>query len=273
MQTYNQILAVSEVFFSNFKPGDYIDRKVNYINKWMERNRLDAVVLGVSGGIDSAVCYKLIELAMKRPDSPIKRFSALSIPITDSKGTTGQSEAVRLAKLLDSNIEVIGIGAAARQMAEALAVSEDPFARGQLDYWLRPAMLYGETARLRSLGYSAVVCGTINASEKFLGFYGKHTDVCDFCPITDLVKSRVFKVAEVLGVPQEIIDAKPSGGVYSGETDEELIGATYADIEAYMYMISGGIALPEGVEAVQVIRSWRDRNSFKFLRPLNTVEL
>lgn len=269
MQKYNEILAVSALF----NPEEYIERKVSAINKWMSDNRLDAVVLGVSGGIDSAVCYKLIELAMKRPGSPIKKFSALSIPITNSKGTTGQSEAVSLAKLLDSHIEVLGIGAAALQMAEALAVSEDPFARGQLDYWLRPAMLYGEVARMRAFGYSAVVCGTINASEKFLGFYGKHTDVCDFCPITDLVKSRVFKVAEVLGVPQEIIGAKPSGGVYSGETDEELIGATYADIEAYMYMLSCGIVLPDGIDPVQVIRSWRDRNSFKFLRPLNTVEL
>ena len=276
MSNYAKLVEESKAHWEIFSPAEYAMRKAMHINGWLRAEGLNAVVIGISGGVDSAVCYKLLKLAQAQPGSPLKKISALSIPIRNSQGTTGQAEAVRLARLLGDDVETLDISAGAQKMAEVLAVEGNPFARGQMDYWLRPAILYGEAAELQTRGdYRAVVCGTINACEKFLGFYGYHTDPCDFCPITDLVKSRVFAVAKFLGVPEEIINAKPSGGVYSGATDEELIGASYEAVEAYMYGHKTIHPLwdEEAIPEFDGIAKQLNATHFKRRRPLDTVEL
>lgn len=280
MSNYAKLVEKSKAHWENFNPDEYILEKAKAINEYLRRDGLDAVVIGISGGIDSAVCLKLLELAAKLDDSPLKAILPVSIPIVGSIGTTGQGNAVRLANLLVPGIEVIHVGEASNLMYREMttdAMMQNEFVKGQLDYWLRPAILYGKSAYLRSTGFESVVCGTINACEKFLGFYGYHTDPCDFCPITDLVKSQVFKVAKVLGVPEEIINAKPSGGVYTGQTDEELFEGTYEAVEAYMhlYLNTPPFMWDEAEDCPEFkgILAQRASTRFKRRRQLDTVEV
>jgi NAD+ synthase (glutamine-hydrolysing) len=86
----------------------------------------------------------------------------------------------------------------------------------------------------------SVVVGTTNRSEgAYIGFFGKASDgMVDIQPIYDIHKSEVYQVAKLLGVPQNIIDATPSGDVFDGRVDEQMIGASYDFLELYQLILS-----------------------------------
>ena len=84
-----------------------------------------------------------------------------------------------------------------------------------------------------SLNY--LVAGTGNRSELTIGYFTKYGDGgVDLLPIGSLLKSEVRTLAQELGVPQPIIDKPPSAGLWLGQTDEEEMGFTYADLERYL---------------------------------------
>lgn len=260
---------------SHFYPKEYIALKIKAINKWCIENNINTFVIGVSGGIDSAVTYRLIELASQQYDSPIKKIVPLSMPISGSAGTTGQVDAIDLAKELVHNIEVIELGQVA-DLFHTTIEAKTEFAKGQLDYYLRPAAMYGKVAMLQTDGWRPVVCGTINGTELFLGYFGKKTDPCDVILIHDLTKRQVYQISHHLGIPSSIKEAKPSGGVSTGQTDEELIGATYEEIEAFMYlskvvgMTDDDIYEQYEVVPFENILKQRNSNRHKFKRPIDS---
>ena len=84
--------------------------------------------------------------------------------------------------------------------------------------------------------FPSLVVGTTNRDEgAYLGFFGKASDgMVDVQPISDLHKSEVYAIARELDVPQVVIDAPPSGNVFDGRIDEEMIGAPYWFVELYL---------------------------------------
>ena len=98
-----------------------------------------------------------------------------------------------------------------------------------------------------SLNY--LVAGTGNRAELTIGYFTKYGDGgVDVLPIGDLLKSDVGAVARELGVPQAIIDKAPSAGLWLGQTDEEEMGFTYAELERYL---TGG---PDAVAPALALR-------------------
>jgi len=85
----------------------------------------------------------------------------------------------------------------------------------------------------------SIVSGTTNRDEgAYLGFYGKGSDgMVDLQPIADIHKSEVFKTSKLFNIPNEVIEAVPSGDVWDGRNDEQMIGAPYQFIEAYLIML------------------------------------
>jgi NAD+ synthase len=109
---------------------------------------------------------------------------------------------------------------------------------------LRMATLYFVA---NSLNY--LVAGTGNRSELTIGYFTKYGDGgVDLLPIGHLLKSDVRSLARELGIPQSIIDKAPSAGLWIGQTDEEEMGFTYADLENYL---TGG---PDGVSPALAMR-------------------
>jgi NAD+ synthase len=85
------------------------------------------------------------------------------------------------------------------------------------------------------------VCGTGNKTELTIGYFTKFGDgASDILPLGDLYKSRVREIARELGVPQKIIDKKPSAGLWSGQTDEEEIGFSYEELDRTLQEIHAG---------------------------------
>lgn len=227
--------------------------KVDRIHAWLRASALDSVVLGLSGGVDSATVLALLLHAKRQEGSPIRRVVALLLPIA-SQGATNQDGATARGRLVARALEAehweapIGdaLAAVVRSLEAGASKHEnnsgstttrfDAWSEGQCLSVMRTPALYGAAALLQSQGFRSIVAGTTNRDEgSYLGFFGKASDaMVDLQPISDLHKSEVRLLARRLNVPTEIIDAVPSGDVFDGRVDEEMIGASYDDVELFV---------------------------------------
>lgn len=220
---------------------------IKYITDWLsfysERSGTRGFVVGVSGGIDSAVTSKLAALTGK----PVL---CLEMPIYQSR------EQVSRAK---KHIEVL-TKAHPSVSFEKLDLSSvfDAF-MAQLpdfhDFDKHQHSLVNVRARLRmtTLYYFAglhnyLVVGTGNRIEDFgIGFYTKYGDGgVDLSPIADLVKTEVYQLGEELNIIPEIMNAPPTDGLWGDDrTDEDQIGASYPELEWAMSMHDAGKSASE----------------------------
>ena len=229
-----------------FDAKSFLARKLIRINNWFLEHGIDSCVIGVSGGIDSAVAVALLSKAAKLPASPIKGVLALSIPIYNA-GTTGQKEATDCAwlatrQLNNVDYKIVDISDAFGSVANASQKKEDgvhkfysEWVLGQLAPIMRTPVVYYHAAELQARGYKSVVAGTINRDEgAYIGYFGKASDATvDIQLLHDLHKSEVMALARLLEVPNGIVGRAPTGDVFDGKTDGELIGAPYWFIELY----------------------------------------
>lgn len=194
------------------------------------------VVLGLSGGVDSALVAKLCADAIG-PD----RVLALGLP--DGKGRKDLKDARRYAKSLGIEFRVIGIGPIATAMEKRMKGSGATLiARGNVRARARMSVLYfvaNEEGRL--------VMGTGNKSEVLSGYFTKFGDGgVDFQPIGDLYKTQVREMARHLGVPAEIVEKTPTAGLWRGQTDEGELGISYDELDRILL----GIELQMEPEAI-----------------------
>lgn len=217
-----------------------LEAKVGRLQQWFRSEGLDTAVVGLSGGIDSAVVLGLLLRAAAAADSPLRQVVAVSIPIAGS-GATGQDEALTRARLVadrfGAELWVCPLGPVHDQLLRTVGGASgrtfDAWAAGQMLSVERTPVLYGAVALLRQSGAQAVVVGTTNRDEgAYLGFFGKASDaMVDVQPISDLHKSEVVALARVLGVPAAVLAVTPSGDVWDGRHDAEMIGVSYDDVE------------------------------------------
>ncbi len=222
----------------------YVDEKIKVINNFFETNKLDSAVLGISGGIDSAVTLYLLDRASKVEGSPLKKILPLSLPIFNVNGVTGQSDASKYALLimdeLDYELKEINLTAPYEAILNSTPYignnSNRAWAEGQMASILRTPILYYHAAMLQTEGYKSIVVGTTNLSEYKIGFFGKASDMCnDLQILMDIYKSEVYRVAEYLEIPNYIINRTPKGDVWDGRNDVDMIGATYDELELFLY--------------------------------------
>jgi len=220
------------------KTDKVIDYIVNWLKDYAVEAKVNGFVIGVSGGIDSAVtstlCAKTglptlcLEMPIHQAASQVNR--ALNhvnwLKEIFSNVTLNQ---INLTPVFDSLIEALPKVETEEDRFMALANTRARLRMTTLYYY---AGLYG-----------FLVAGTGNKVEDFgVGFYTKYGDGgVDLSPIADLLKSEVYQIAKILGVNQEIIDAAPTDGLWGDDrTDEDQIGASYPELEWAMLMDSKG---------------------------------
>jgi NAD+ synthase len=217
----------------------------NELTDWLQQRvaaaRARGLVVGLSGGIDSAVVVRLCQMAM--PDHVVGVIMPCHSDPRDEADARLVAEhfnlpvaRVDLAPAHDALLNAGGsaIAALGRQISFAGA-SDTTDIRARV-----PAANLKPRLRMATLYYIAnsfnyLVAGTGNRSELTIGYFTKYGDGgVDVLPIAHLLKSEVRNLADQLGVPQPIIDKAPSAGLWLGQTDEAEMGFTYADLENYL---------------------------------------
>ncbi len=193
---------------------------ISFIKKKIESSGTDGVVVGVSGGVDSAVtAYLCVEalgskrtLALIMPDMRITPES----DIQDAKGVVNE---------LGIESKLIDIAPIHRSFMRFL--ERNVVAEGNLRARIRMSMLYYHANALNRL-----VVGTGDKSELLLGYFTKYGDGgVDFLPIGDLYKTEVRKLGEILGISRTIISKQSSPRLWAGQTAEAEIGLPYEEID------------------------------------------
>ena len=256
-----------------FDPERALAAKVAALDHYLRCSGIAAAVVGVSGGVDSALTLALLRRVADRPRSPLRRLVAALIPIRSPAGATGQDAALargrEVAAAFAAEVAVIDLsqGQAALKAAvdAGLGVRGGPWADGQLVSYARTPALYYAAALLAQEGAPALVCGTTNRDEgAYLGFFGKASDgMVDLQPISDLHKSEVYALAARLGVPDVVLRAVPTGDTYDGRPDEVMIGAPYDFVELYTALLTvddpadrARLCAPWGPEARAAWDAW-----------------
>lgn len=195
--------------------------------RWIQDRTREAgakgVVLGISGGIDSAVVAALAKQAF--PDDVL----GLIMP------SHSQPRDAEHAWLVAEKFAIPAIHIDLTQITEQLiglldGASPHPLASANIRPRLRMICLYYQAQKNNYL-----VLGTGNRTELYTGYFTKYGDGgVDLLPIGGLVKAEVRELARFLGVPQEIIEKPPSAGLWEGQTDEGEIGLTYEEMDRYL---------------------------------------
>ncbi len=267
----------------DFRPNEALRAKSRLINDYMAASGLSAVVVGVSGGVDSALVLALADHARRQPGSPIRRLVAALIPMFTS-GATSQDRALErgreVAERYGAEIAHIDLSQSKTVLQEAVdrgcGRQGQPWAAGQLVSYLRTPALYYLAANLAEAGYPALLWGTTNRDEgAYIGFFGKASDgMVDLQPISDLHKSEVYQLARLLEVPRSVLEAVPSGDTFDGRVDEQMIGAPYDFLELYQGALERGFELPaQAADWVAAVEDLHRRNLHKYLANSPAVHL
>jgi NAD+ synthase len=100
-----------------------------------------------------------------------------------------------------------------------------------------------------------MVVGTSNKSERSVGYFSKYGDgAADICPLADIYKTEIYKIAEYLGVPARIIEKTPSAGLWKGQTDEGELGVTYRELDSILRALELGRDPTEAPELVARVK-------------------
>lgn len=208
-----------------------IELTVEWLRSIVSDSGTKGVLVGLSGGIDSAVVANLIKRAF--PESSLGVILPCKSNPKDAQDAIAVAEACGIdfftVDLTEEHDALMG-KISRRLEIEGKNIESKQLYDANLRARLRMTTLYGVG---NALGY--LVAGTDNAAELYTGYFTKYGDGgVDILPIANLLKKEVFQWAEVLGVPRQVIDRKPSAGLWDGQTDEEEMGTTYDCIDAFL---------------------------------------
>ncbi len=208
----------------------------SFIAHQLEASGRKGIVLGLSGGVDSALVATLCARAV----GP-KRVLALGLP--EGEGGADLADARAYAKDLRIAFRVVDIAPFVAALERALRPApSDRIARGNLRARTRMIVTY-----YMANTEDRVVMGTGNKSELLSGYFTRWGDGgVDFLPIGDLYKTQVRAMARALGVPERIVGKTPTAGLWPGQTDEGELGISYDDLDRVLL----GIELQMEPEAI-----------------------
>jgi NAD+ synthase len=246
-------------------PGLAVRIIVRFIRQEAERAGFSRLVVGLSGGLDSAVALKLSAQALGAANT-----LAVALPYRDS-APESLDLAEQVARETGVRLETIPITPMADPYLARLPAA-DRVRRGNVLARLRMVVLYDLSARDRAL-----VCGTSNKTELLLGYTTVHGDsACALQPIGDLYKTQVRVVGEYLGVPAAILERAPSADLWEGQTDEGDLGFTYAEADRLLArLVDGRLSvarlIEEGFDPALVRRLRQRIRKSQFKRSLPAV--
>lgn len=223
------------------------EKIAGYLEDWIKDKFREAgaerAVLGISGGIDSALLAALLAKTLGPENVTGVIMPCHSMPVDEE-----------YARLLAGAIKIktvkVDLSSVYDAMTSALAEGGEEIgglASANIKPRLRMAALYSIAQQ-----QGALVCGGGNKDEITMGYFTKYGDAgVDLLPLADLLKGEVWAAAEYLGVPHEIIDRPPTAGLWDGQTDEAEMGLTYRELDAYIATGEGAEEAKSKIEAAK----------------------
>jgi len=222
-----------------FAPEAAAERCEAFIREAVAASGRSGLVIGLSGGIDSAVSAGLAVRALGKD-----RVHGVLLPYATSSAAS-RTDAEAVAGALGIATETVEI----TPMVDAfLAGMEDadPIRRGNVMARCRMIVLYDRSARL-----DALVLGTGNRTEGLLGYTTMHGDnACGLNPIGQLYKTEIRLLAAWLGLPGAVLTKAPSADLWEGQADEDELGFTYAEVDGLLHHLVDEELGPRRLEAL-----------------------
>jgi NAD+ synthase len=235
LSIFSSITYMSESSFSHSpsslrlsNPQNQVDQAVEFIRQTFKQQKISTVVIAVSGGIDSSLALTLLVKAL----GP-QHVQAVSLPY----GSQSTELAALMCQYLDlpaDHYQTIDIKPVVDAAQAAYQVSSADHVRlGNLKARARMMAIFDKAKEL-----GALVCGTENKSEHYLGYFTRFGDAAsDIEPLSHFYKTQVRQLAQHLGLPEAIQTQPPSAGLWAGQTDEQELGFTYAQADQVLHLV------------------------------------
>lgn len=245
--SYKKILDEMRVL-PNIDPQFEVKRRVTFIKSKLLSTGLSHLVLGISGGIDSATCGRLAQIAINElsQEFPERGFSfvALRLPYGEQIDEIDAQKSIKFIRpsknvLLDIKPSVditherINSSISSSNLGLVRDEVRDDFTKGNTKARIRMTFQYEVASALGGL-----VLGTDHSAENITGFYTKWGDgACDLAPLFGLNKRQVRKIARFLNAPKSIIEKTPTADLEClspQKEDESALGVTYNEIDDFL---------------------------------------
>ena len=207
-------------------PKKEIPKMVDWLERTFAKTRQTKAIIGLSGGLDSAIVAYIASRALRPKD-----VVCVKLPYKTSSGSA-VIDADKVIKLLGVGSREIDISKIADSFESGLNET-DQLRFGNVLARIRMTILFDIAAE-----NNGVVLGTSNKSELLLGYGTMHGDLASIInPIAGFYKSQIRLLAEYLDIPNEIIEKTPSADLFEGQTDEKDLGFSYKQADEIMYSI------------------------------------
>lgn len=201
---------------------------IRFIKDYAEKCHAKGAIVGLSGGIDSATVAALSALALGK-----KKVLGLMLPEKETYNSTDVLHAKLVAKTFGIETEESDITPVLEAFYDSIKVFDpsEKVCKGNIKARARMIYIYYYANKL-----GRIVCGSSDKSETMMGYFTKWGDVAsDIMPIMDLYKTQVKRLADHLGVPNEIIDKPSTPALWPGQTAEGELGLKYEDLDLILY--------------------------------------
>ena len=221
----------------------------DFIRTYVHNAKCRSVVIGLSGGVDSATSAILCQKALGKNNTYCLFLPEETTPKDDIKHHE------MFVKKFNVKCKQTDITSLVKEMRASCIEKPDKYAMANIKARIRMTLLFDYARRTNSL-----VCGTSNKSELLIGYFTKYGDGgVDIQPLGDLYKTQVYKLAEFLGLPKELIKKPPTAGLKHGQTDEQELRMNYETLDKILYGLEQKMDVDEISKIINVKKSEVER--------------
>lgn len=208
------------------KLEQYLEQIVKFLQDEVKKANAKGLIVGLSGGVDSAVAALLMKKAF--PNNHLVLLMPCLSPKIDLDYANNLVKKHNLTSQL-VNLDNVFLSFK-KNLSKNFPISREKAILGNFKARLRMSALY-----TYGQAYNYLVVGTGNADEWYTGYFTKYGDSgSDLLPLVNLLKQDIFQAAKILDVTEEIIARKPSASLWEDQTDEAEMGITYQELDQFL---------------------------------------